>query len=133
VVSGRLIVLSERCCLTAKDCRGLFTWQRATGLAESICALTRLLPQEELYSLSDQMRRAAVSIPSNIAEGQQRYSTRDFTRFLFIAGGSLPELRTQLILCNLLNYMTQAQTNTAFRLCDETGRLINALINSLVN
>ena len=112
-----------------KDFRGLFAWQRATDLAESIYALTRLLPQEGLYSLSDQMRRAAVSIPSNIAEGQQRYSTRDFIRFLFIARGSLAELRTQLILCNRLNYMTQDQTSTVFHLCDETGRLINSLVN----
>ena len=116
-----------------KDYRDLIAWQSAMDLTESVYGLASQLPKEETYSLSDQMRRAAVSVPSNIVEGQQRYSTRDFLRFLFIARGSLAELKTQLILCTRLNYLTQEQIEPTFRLCDTTGRLINALINSLAD
>ena len=74
----------------------LVVWQRSMELVKEIYSLIKYLPKEELYGLSDQMRRAAVSIPSNIAEGQARYSNKDFIGFLYISRGSIAELETQL-------------------------------------
>ena len=73
--------------MTVKDYRELIVWQKAMGLVELLYRRTRLFPKEELYGLTSQMRRAAVSIPSNIAEGQGRRTTRDFIHFLSIARG----------------------------------------------
>ncbi len=93
--------------------------------------VVKLLPKEELYALSDQMRRAVVSIPSNIAEGQQRNSTKEFVQFLSIARGSNAELETQLLICVRLGYLNPSQTEAAFNLCQELGRMLNAMITKL--
>jgi len=77
----------------------LIVWQKAMELAEIVYVLARKLPKEELFALSDQMRRAAISIPSNIAEGHARNSTKEFIQFLSIAKGSTAEIETQLLLC----------------------------------
>lgn len=82
----------------------LEAWQEAMSLTEEIYNLTGAFPREEIYGLSGQMRRAAVSIPSNIAEGAARGSKKEFLHFLQIARGSLSELETQLILARKLNY-----------------------------
>jgi four helix bundle protein len=84
---------------THKDMK---VWSRAMNLAESIYRLTATLPSDERYGLTSQMRRAAVSVPSNIAEGAARGSSAEFIRYLMIARGSLSELETQLILINRL-------------------------------
>ena len=84
----------------------LKVWQKSMDLAEVVYDLIKLLPKSELYALSDQMRRASVSIPSNIAEGQQRRSSKEFLTFLSVARGSLAELETQLLLCVRLNFLT---------------------------
>ena len=88
-------------------------------LTVTVYNLIKLLPKEELYSLSDQMRRAAVSIPSNIAEGHGRGSTKEFLRFLSIAQGSKAELQTQLLICERLNYLDREQTKTSLALTEE--------------
>ena len=109
----------------------LTVWQKAMDLATEIYRIVRLLPNEELYVLSNQMRRAAVSIPSNIAEGQERGTTKDFIRFLNIAKGSKGELETQLLICVRLQYLTGQQTDLAQGLLAEIGKMLNALIQRL--
>ena len=81
-----------------KTHKDLTVWQEAMKLAKEVYQLTSAFPKEEVYGLSSQMRRAAVSVPSNIAEGAARSSSREFTQFLYIALGSLSELETQWLL-----------------------------------
>lgn len=109
----------------------LSVWKKSMNLAVMIYELTKLMPKEEVYGLSAQMRRAAVSVPSNIAEGQQRVSTRDFLRFLSIARGSNAELQTQLLLACKLNYFQSEQIQKAMNLTREVSKMINALMISL--
>ena len=111
--------------------RNLIVWQKSIELSIEVYNLVKLLPKEEMYSLSDQMRRAVVSIPSNIAEGQSRKNTNEFIHYLHIAKGSKSELETQLIICNKINYLTPEQTGKALALCDEIGKMIVALIDQV--
>jgi four helix bundle protein len=90
----------------------LIVWQKAMDLVVEVYKILKLMPNDELYALSDQMKRAAVSIPSNIAEGQERNTTKDFVKFLHIAKGSKAELETQLLICVRLNYLTQVHIET---------------------
>ena len=112
--------------------KDLVVWQKAMLLVKEIYAIVKLLPKEEQYALSDQMRRAVVSIPSNIAEGYGRNSTNDYIRFLNIARGSKYELDTQIQICVMLNYISEEKTATALELSEEIGRMINALIKKLM-
>jgi four helix bundle protein len=89
-----------------KGHRDLLVWQESISLVKEIYAVTRSLPDDEKFGLTSQMRRAAVSVPSNIAEGAARGSQREFAQFLVIARGSLSELETQLIIAKELNYFT---------------------------
>ena len=111
--------------------RDLIVWQKAMLLAREIYQLVKMLPVEERYALSDQMRRAAVSVPSNIAEGQARNSTKGFIQFLHIAKGSNAELMTQLLLCVDFEYLTDEQIHHAKQLSYKVGQLLSALIRSL--
>ena len=113
--------------------KDLGVWQKSMDLAVEIFKVARWLPKEELYGLSDQMRRAVVSVPSNIAEGQQRSSTRDYIRFLHIAKGSLGELETQIMLCERLEYLGKDKTDQLIKQCIEIQRMISGLINSLMS
>ena len=117
--------------MSVKSYKELLVWQKAMLLTEETYRLAKLLPREELYALSGQMRRAAVSIPSNIAEGQARSSTKEFVNFLSIARGSTAELETQLTICVRLKYLQQSQTGPALSLCSEVGKMLNALIGKL--
>ena len=109
----------------------LTVWQKSIDLVVRIYEITKNFPREEVYGLSDQVRRAAVSIPSNIAEGQQRQSTKDFLKFLSIAKGSLGELKTQLIICDRIRYLDQKQAEQLFTDCDVIGRMLNGLMKSI--
>ena len=109
----------------------LLVWQKAMRLTVVIYKLVKKLPKEELYSLSDQMRRAVISIPSNIAEGQNRYTKKDFTHFLIIARGSKAELKTQLLICVEISYLNETEILEAINLLTETGKMLNSLINKL--
>ena len=100
-------------------------------LTTEIYKLVRLLPKEETYALSDQMRRAAVSIPSNIAEGQGRNSDKEFVNFLSVARGSLWELETQIEICERLGYIDNAIKSNIFLTTTEVSKMLNALSNSL--
>ena len=109
----------------------LKVWQRSMDLAVVIYKNVKNLPKEELYGLSDQMRRAVVSIPSNIAEGQQRNTLREYLHFLYIAKGSLGELETQILLCERLGYFSTEITDPIKVECKEIGRMLNSLIKRL--
>ncbi|MEW6589568.1 MAG: four helix bundle protein [Pseudomonadota bacterium] len=113
--------------------RDLSVWQLAMQLTEAIYAATRTFPQSELYALANQLQRAAVSIPSNIAEGHARNTTRDYLRFVSIAMGSLAEVETQLELATRLNYLGIEQRDALFTTTDELGRMLQGLRKSLQN
>ena len=115
----------------AKSYQDLVVWKRSVELVVEAYQLVKHLPREETYALSDQIRRAAVSIPSNIAEGNGRASVKDYARFLSMARGSKYELDTQLFICVKLNYLTEEQISNAMRLSEEVGRMLNVLIAKL--
>ena len=100
-------------------------------LVSEVYSLTKLLPKEELFALSNQMRRAAISVPSNIAEGQQRMAPREFIRFLTIARGSNGELQTQLLICARLSYFTSDQIQPVLSLSYEISKMLTTLIAKL--
>jgi four helix bundle protein len=109
----------------------LLAWQRGMDLVEEIYRATAAFPKDEMYGLTGQLRRAAVSIPSNIAEGQGRRSTREFSNFLSIARGSLAEVETQLQVALRLNYFGKSEAATLLARAAEVGRLISGLARSL--
>ena len=109
----------------------LIVWQKAVDLVEAIYEGTRRFPKEELYGLTSQMRRAAVSIPSNIAEGQGRKSRGEFQHFLGIAKGSLFELETQILISVRLRFMPAEEATSLQSLIHEVGRIISGLMASL--
>ena len=109
----------------------LIVWQKAMDLTVEVYSLVKLLPKEELYALSDQMRRAAVSIPSNIAEGQSRGSTGEFIQFLNFAIASNAELFTQLLICERVGYISHERLQTAKGLSSEISRMLSTLLIKL--
>ena len=113
--------------------RDLVAWQIGMDLVERIYALTALLPADERFGLISQLRRSAVSIPSNIAEGHSRESTKEFTRFVSIARGSLAELETQILLVQRLRWLPPEHPDAALACCDELGRVQRGLRKSLDN
>ena len=115
--------------MTVKTFRDLIAWQKGMGLARMIYQATVAMPESERFGLTIQMRRAAVSIPSNIAEGHARQSRGDYIRFLKIARGSLAELQTQLLLAQQLELVRVPQELTD--LAEETDRVLQGLIRSL--
>lgn len=106
----------------------LKVWQKAMDLTVEVYSLVKLLPKEETYALSDQIRRAVVSIPSNIAEGHGRNSDKDFIKFLSIARGSLHELETQIAICCRISYISLSEADRAKCLIEEVSKMLNSLI-----
>jgi four helix bundle protein len=100
-------------------------------LVEDVYKATKDFPREEIYALTSQIRRAAVSIPSNIAEGQGRRTTADFLRHLSIAYGSLREVETQALIARRLGYIAQTKLDEVMNRAGEVGRLLNGLMSSL--
>src|SRR5690606_22200201 len=109
--------------------KDLVVWQKAMSLARTIHVLTRSFPPEELFGITSQLRRAAVSIASNIAEGAARATTREFIQFLYVARGSLAEIETQLELAEGAGYTKRSED--IFTQADEVGKLLNAVIRGL--
>ena len=109
----------------------LDAWKKAMRLATSTYAATQSFPRHELYGLTAQMRRAAVSVVSNIAEGQARNSHREFLHFLSNAKGSLVEVETQLFVTRNLNYVREQQIAAVLKQTDEVARLVSGLMKSL--
>jgi four helix bundle protein len=111
--------------------RDLHVWQRGMDLVVESYRLTEKLPKAELYGLVSQIRRAAVSIPANIAEGHGRYHTREFLRHLSIAKGSLMELETELMAAGRLGYIPEPEVRSALDATAELGRMLSGLTRSL--
>jgi four helix bundle protein len=109
----------------------LIAWQRAMDVAEVVYRLTAGWPREEAFGLTNQVRRAATSISSNIAEGQGRAGPAEMKRFLWIAHGSLCEVQSQILLGQRLGFSTVAEIRPVLDRTDELGRVLRGLINSL--
>lgn len=117
----------------AKHYKELLVWQKGMSLAKAVYELTARFPADERFGLVSQMRRAAVSVPSNIAEGQARHGTREFLLFLSHASGSLAELETQLLLSIDMKYCKQGDAEGVASLIGELQKMIAALRRSLEN
>jgi four helix bundle protein len=111
--------------------KDLIVWQKAMQLVKSIYLLTRDFPSDERFGLISQMRRAAVSVASNIAEGQARHSTGEFIQFVSHAEGSVAELETQLLIAVELDFCTQEAAAPIFALLLELRKMLNALRRKL--
>ena len=109
----------------------LVVWQKAVELVTEFYRLTRTFPKEEMFCLMSQMRRAAVSIPSNIAEGHAKLSRKEYLYFLGNARGSLAELETQFTIGRNLGFLEAAKMNRALEQAGELGRILNGLLASL--
>jgi len=107
--------------------RDLVVWQQAMDVAVETCRLTSSFPKEEMFGLTSQMRRAAVSIASNIAEGEGRKSKNEFSHFLGIALGSKSELETQLILSERVSLLKATDTEQIKKSLDDIGKMLTAL------
>lgn len=117
--------------MAVESFRDLFVWQRAIELSLAVYKLTAQFPREEIYELTSQIRRASVSVASNIAEGQGRKSRGEFLQFLGNARGSNFEVQTQLVLAGKLGYGTADLVRECESLSIETGKMLNGLMNSL--
>lgn len=117
--------------MKTSDYKELQVWHKAIDLVVEIYKISKLLPKEETYGISDQIRRSAVSIPSNIAEGQSRNSIKEFIQFLSIARGSLAELETQLLICIKVNMLSEDNITEAQNIITEIGKMIKGLMNKL--
>ena len=113
--------------------KDLLIWQKGMALAKLVYQVTQKFPSEERYGLTSQLRRAAVSVPSNIAEGQARRGTNEFLQFLSIAEGSLAELETQLLLSTELAYCKPADVESPLKEIDELQKMIGALKRKLAS
>lgn len=111
--------------------RDLLAWQRAMDLAEAIYKATETFPRAEEYGLKAQLRRASVSVPSNIAEGQGRHSTGEFLQFLGHARGSLLEIETQVLLAERFRYFSHSQVEALLQTAAGAARVLNGLITAL--
>jgi len=115
----------------AQHYKDLVAWQKAMDLVVDVYAATEKFPSREKYSLTDQIRRAVVSVPSNIAEGQAHFNKREFLHFLRHARGSLAEVETQMLLAKKLNYLSDEDVTKLSAQIDELGRIMSGLIRSL--
>lgn len=111
-----------------KSFKDLNTWKEAHKLCLRVYLITKKLPDEERFGLSSQMRRAAISIPSNIAEGFSRRSYADKSQFYGIALGSNTELQSQILIAKDLDYITESDYNDLMSYCINTNKLLNGLI-----
>ena len=116
---------------TVSSHRDLVVWQKAMELVERVYRMTRVFPMEERFALSNQIQRAVVSIPSNIAEGQARQSTAEFRQFISVAMGSRAEVETQTMIGVRLGYVSQAQVAEIMALLEEISKMLHGLHRKL--
>jgi four helix bundle protein len=116
-----------------KNYRELKVWQKSFELCKSIYKITKKFPRKEQYSLTSQIRKSAISIPSNIAEGYGRGTTKEYIHFLYIAYGSICELETQILLSKDFGYISEEDKNDLLEKVKEVERMLHALIKSLKN
>jgi four helix bundle protein len=114
-----------------KSYQDLIVWQKAMDLVELVYRISARFPKEELYGLTSQVRRASISIASNIAEGQGRRTTREFLHFLSIARGSICEVPTQFLIAQRLGYVEESRAAELMEKSAEVCGLLNGLANSL--
>ena len=117
--------------MAVQNYRELEVWQLAMDLAEQCYQTTRKFPKEELFWMTSQIRRAAASIPANLAEGQGRQHTKEFLNFLSTARGSLMELETHLMLCQRVRLLAQSELDNLLKLTDRISRMMSGLRTSL--
>jgi four helix bundle protein len=117
--------------MSGKTYRNLVAWQKGIDLCELIYRTSAAFPRQELYGLTGQIRRAALSVPSNIAEGAGRITNGEFLQAVGYARGSLLEIETQLIIATRSGYLASKDTDTLLDLTTEVGKLINGLMRSL--
>ena len=117
--------------MASKNYRDLIAWQKAMDLVVAVYDATQRFPSDERFGLTGQLRRAVVSVPSNIAEGQGRASTLEFLRFLSIARGSLCEAETQILIAVRLSFLSSEEGDALLRTTDEVGRVLRRLSKSL--
>jgi four helix bundle protein len=115
----------------AQHYKDLIAWQKGMDLVEHIYRITDTFPKREVYSLTDQIRRAAVSIPSNIAEGQAHFREGEFIHFLRHARGSLAEVETQILIAQRQNYAAKDKCVEILKNIDKLSRILSGLINSI--
>ena len=111
-----------------KSYKDLNIWKRSIGVVEDIYKITKNFPNEEIYGLTSQLRRSAVSIPSNIAEGFARFSNKEYKQFLFISLGSCAELSTQIIIALRLGYFENKEADKLLNEIDEISKMTMSLI-----
>lgn len=116
---------------TIKSFKDLRIWQKGIEIVEDVYLLTEKFPKAELYGLTSQMRRAAISIPSNIAEGFKRYHNKEYKQFLYITLGSAAELETQLIIAKELKYISQEEMEKICEKIDHLSKMITVLLRKL--
>ncbi len=117
--------------MEVKSYRDLLVWQKGVNLAVECYRLTDHFPKSELYGLTNQMRRAAVSVPSNVAEGSERQHTPEFIQHVSISCGSIAELDTQVEIARRLQFVDEQQVQRFYAQADEVGRMLNSLRRSL--
>ena len=111
--------------------RDLVAWQKGMDLVREIYQISRIFPKDEIFALVSQIRRAAVSIPSNIAEGHQKLSRKEYQHYLGNARASLAEVETQILIAKDLDYLGEIEMNQILNLSAELGKVLNGLINSI--
>jgi four helix bundle protein len=133
VVSGQWSVKEEDTSMDkpVRSYQDLVAWQKAMDLVTKIYRLSHEFPREEIFALTSQLRRTAISVPSNIAEGQGRSSRKEFLYFLGNAKGSLSEVETQVLIARNLGYIGEEDLNALLNLSSEVGRILNGLLASL--
>ena len=114
-----------------KSFKDLRIWQKGIEIVKDIYMMTKKFPKEELYGLTSQMRRSAISIPSNIAEGFKRYHNKEYKQFLYITLGSSAELETQLIISEELKYINRKEMERICEKLDHLSKMITVLISKL--
>ena len=116
-----------------KTHKDLDVWKKSVSLVTSIYEVTKAFPKDEMYGITNQIRRSAVSIPSNIAEGSARQGDKEFAHFLYISLGSLSELETQLIIANNLKYLTITDYELTIEQLEEIRKMLLGLIKYVKN
>ena len=116
-----------------KSYKDLLVWTKSLALIKSVYRETKIFPKDEVWALTSQIKRAVISVASNIAEGSSKRSTREFIRFLNISYGSLSELEAQLIIANELEFLPNEKCSLLTEQCSEIGKMLNGLIRSLTN
>ena len=114
-----------------KNYKELNVWNKAVALAVQVCKVTKGFPPDERFALSAQIRRAATSVPANIAEGWGRGTTKEYIQYLLIARGSLMEVETHAVIAHQLQYLTKPQIESVQQQIEEIGKMLNGLIQAL--